>query len=85
MYRLKEGIKCMAGIRDVAKLAGVSTATVSRALSNPETVRLETRNKVKQAIKELNYKPNMLAQQFRTNETGMSTLNQTIFLRAKFR
>lgn len=59
----------MAKMSDVAKKAGVSVATVSRALCKPETVKPETRKKVQVAIQELNYKPNMLARQFRTNET----------------
>jgi len=59
----------MARISDVAKTAGVSTATVSRVLSNPETVKLSTRQKVLQVIEELNYRPNALARQLRTQET----------------
>lgn len=56
-------------ISDVAKAAGVSTATVSRVLSNPETVKLSTRQRVLQIIEELNYRPNALARQLRTQET----------------
>ncbi|GGH84389.1 DNA-binding transcriptional regulator CytR [Pullulanibacillus pueri] len=54
---------------DVAKLAGVSTATVSRTLQNPETVKEETRQKVFKAIKALDYMPNVLARQLRRMET----------------
>lgn len=59
----------MVRIADVAKKAKVSTATVSRVLSNSVSVRKETAEKVTAAIKELNYQPNILARQLRTMET----------------
>ena len=46
---------------DVAKLAGVSTATVSNALSCPHKVKDETVKKVLEAVKALDYKPDMIA------------------------
>ena len=45
----------MAGIEDVAKLAGVSTATVSRALTGKAHVSEKTRQKVEAAAAELGY------------------------------
>lgn len=57
-------------ITDVAKAAGVSTATVSRVLSTPEVARPQTRDKVMQAVRELGYQPNMLARQLRTQTTS---------------
>ncbi|GAE27342.1 transcriptional regulator [Halalkalibacter wakoensis JCM 9140] len=54
---------------DVAKLANVSAATVSRVLSNPEKVSLETRERVLDVINKVNYKPHIVARQFRTQET----------------
>jgi LacI family transcriptional regulator len=51
----------MATIRDVAKLAGVSVATVSRVLNQNGYVNEETEKRVRRAIKELNYKPNEVA------------------------
>ena len=59
----------MVRIADVAKLANVSTATVSRVLSNTGKVKKETTEKVLEAIKQLNYQPNILARQLRTLET----------------
>ncbi|WP_026694152.1 LacI family DNA-binding transcriptional regulator [Peribacillus kribbensis] len=59
----------MVRIADVAKLANVSTATVSRVISNAGTVKKETAEKVLEAIKKLNYQPNMLARQLRRSET----------------
>ena len=45
----------MATIVDVAKLAGVSTATVSRVINETGNVRTATKKKVLAAVKELNY------------------------------
>jgi LacI family repressor for deo operon, udp, cdd, tsx, nupC, and nupG len=59
----------MVRIADVAKMANVSTATVSRVISNTGTVKKETADKVLEAIKKLNYQPNMLARQLRRLET----------------
>ena len=59
----------MATIQDVVKLAGVSVATVSRVLHNSPNVLPETREKVLASIQSLNYRPNKLAQQFRTQKT----------------
>src|SRR3546814_6675487 len=50
-----------ARMRDVAKRAGVSTMTVSRALSDPERVSAEMRERVIAAVKEIGYLPNHLA------------------------
>lgn len=54
---------------DVAKLANVSTSTVSRVIRQPELVNKKTKEKVMGVIKELNYQPHMIARQFRTMET----------------
>lgn len=51
----------MASIKDVARTAGVSVATVSRVLNDKGYVGQSTREKVEKAIKELNYKPNEIA------------------------
>lgn len=48
----------MATIKDVAKKAGVSITTVSRVLNNHPHVREETRQKVLDVLRELNYVPN---------------------------
>jgi len=56
-------------MKDVAKLANVSPATVSRVLSHPDLVQKETRERVLEVIKELNYQPNLVARQFRKKET----------------
>jgi len=51
----------MPTIKDVAKKANVSVATVSRVLNNKGYVNKDTRALVEQAIKELNYVPNEIA------------------------
>ncbi|MBT0586790.1 LacI family DNA-binding transcriptional regulator [Alteromonas oceanisediminis] len=48
-------------IKDVAKLAGVSFKTVSRVINNEPSVKLETIEKVNQAIAQLQYQPNTAA------------------------
>ncbi|WP_427365466.1 LacI family DNA-binding transcriptional regulator [Candidatus Caldatribacterium saccharofermentans] len=48
-------------IKDVARLAGVSPATVSLVLSNKGQVSEETRRKVLEAVQKLGYRPNVLA------------------------
>ncbi|BCO18802.1 LacI family transcriptional regulator [Alteromonas sp. KC3] len=48
----------MLTIKDVAKRAGVSQATVSRVLNNTKPVRLETRRQIESIIQELHYTPN---------------------------
>ena len=61
----------MASIKDVAELAGVSIATVSRYLSDPEPVRQGNRARVAEAIAAVDYAPNALAQNFRRGRTGI--------------
>jgi LacI family repressor for deo operon, udp, cdd, tsx, nupC, and nupG len=56
-------------MENVAKLANVSIATVSRVFTGSDTVADETRKKVMEAVKELNYHPNVLARQLRMMET----------------
>ncbi len=50
-----------ATIDDVARLAGVSIKTVSRVVNREQNVRESTRDRVQQAIEELNYRPNLSA------------------------
>ena len=55
----------MASIKDVAKAAGVSTATVSRVIANKGYITDEKRELVLRAIAELNYRPNLIARSLR--------------------
>jgi len=73
-------------LTDVARLAGVSTATVSRCLNEPALVGAETRERVLRAVDALAYTPNFggraLASQ-RTNTVGaiIPTMENAIFAR----
>jgi LacI family transcriptional regulator len=49
-------------IKDIAKVAKVSTATVSLALSNSTSVNINTKNRIKRIAKEMGYSPNPYAQ-----------------------
>jgi LacI family transcriptional regulator len=57
-------------IRDVAKAAGVSPATVSRTLSTPEIVEEATRERVQRVADHLGYRPNRAARGLITGRTG---------------
>lgn len=74
-------------IEEVARLAGVSTATVSRVLSKPEVVRDQTREQVMTAITQLDYQPDAAARALasgRTHTVGcvIPTLDHAIFARS---
>lgn len=61
-------------IKDVAALAGVSTATVSHVINNTRFVSEQVRNRVLEAIKKANYYPNAHARSLasgRTNTLGL--------------
>jgi len=62
-------------IRDVARLANVSVATVSRILNNKPDVSEETRQKVLDAIDELGYARSMQWQQITSGKTRVITLH----------
>lgn len=58
-------------LEDVARLAGVSTATVSRCLNSPDQVVSKTRDKVNAAIDELGYLPNSNARALAANRSNI--------------
>jgi LacI family transcriptional regulator, repressor for deo operon, udp, cdd, tsx, nupC, and nupG len=57
-----------ATIRDVASELGMSVATVSRALSQPDLLRPETRERVLSVVAKLGYRPNVLARSLRRGQ-----------------
>jgi len=60
--------------RDIADVAGVSQATVSRALRNSPLVRQETRDRIQQIARELNYFVNRNAAGLRTHQSNTLAL-----------
>ncbi|WP_192459353.1 DNA-binding transcriptional regulator CytR [Musicola keenii] len=58
-----------ATMKDVADKAGVSTATVSRALTHPEKVSAATRQKVEEAALTVGYAPNTLSRHVKRHES----------------
>ncbi|CSV98379.1 transcriptional repressor RbsR [Shigella sonnei] len=59
----------MATMKDVARLAGVSTSTVSHVINKDRFVSEAITAKVEAAIKELNYAPSALARSLKLNQT----------------
>lgn len=59
----------MVNIKDIAKKAGVSPATVSRALNDDPRISEETKKRVKEIARRLRYKPNQAARSLITRET----------------
>ncbi len=71
-------------MEDIARAAGVSTATVSRALNKPDSVSGELRRKVTSKVRELGYVPSGAARALASNRTFtvgavVPTLNNAIF------
>lgn len=60
-----------ASLADVAKLAGVSSQTVSRVVRGADVVASETKTKVVAAIEQLDYQPNLAARSLSGNRTGV--------------
>lgn len=60
----------MANIKDVAKMANVSVATVSRVFNKTSVVSPEVEMKVRRAAETLGYTPNLLGKNLRQNRTG---------------
>lgn len=58
-------------IKDIAKLAGVSVGTVSRAINNDSEVSEKTKKKIEKIVSETNYHPSMLARGMVSKKTNM--------------
>lgn len=76
----------MTTVKEVCKLAGVSTATVSRTLKNPELVSAKTRERVFKAMQESGYRPNLMASSVKTGKSNalvvlVPNLTNPFFLR----
>ena len=64
----------MVTIKDIAKKAGVSYATVSRALNNKVDVNQETRRQIIKIAKQMGYRPNVIAQNLVNQRTNTLAL-----------
>lgn len=62
--------RCITSV-DVARIAGVSQATVSRAFNSPKSLKDETRKKILKVAKELGYKPNAIARILNSNKSNL--------------
>lgn len=58
-------------LADLAKLAGVSTGTVSRALAGSDLVKIKTREQIQALAREHGFRPNQMASKLRTQRTGI--------------
>lgn len=58
-------------LADLARLAGVSAGTVSRALAGKTLVNVETRNRIQALARHHGFKPNQMASKLRTGRTGV--------------
>ncbi|MHB9127615.1 MAG: LacI family DNA-binding transcriptional regulator, partial [Candidatus Humimicrobiaceae bacterium] len=59
----------MVNYNDIARIAQVSSTTVSHVINKTRFVSPETKDKVLKAMKDLNYKPNLLARSLATGVT----------------
>jgi LacI family transcriptional regulator, galactose operon repressor len=71
LAELSKGSDGKYGIKEVARRANVSIATVSRVMNESEAVTAETRDRVLAIITELNYKPNVIGRALVTQRTNL--------------
>ncbi|MGI9411740.1 MAG: LacI family DNA-binding transcriptional regulator [Hyphomicrobiaceae bacterium] len=79
-------LKTKPSIEDVARLAGVSTATVSRSLNEPGKVKAATLENVRSAVRELGYAPHFGGRALASNKSNtvgalIPTMDNAIFAR----
>jgi len=70
--------KASGGVKEIARLANVSIATVDRVIHNREGVSQKTKNKIQEIIRKLNYQPNVLARRLALASRG--TLRLAVLL-----
>lgn len=78
----KKGVERMATIKDIARRANVSPATVSYVLNNSAPISPETRERVLKAVQDLQYQPNNLAKSLRKKRSmtiGVIAEDITVF------
>ena len=67
----KASLPRIRNIAELARMAGVSTGTVSRALANKSLVNTETRERIQALAREHGFRPNQMARRLRTQQTGV--------------
>ena len=66
-------------VKEVAELAHVSVGSVSRYLNNPDNLRPDTRERIENAVKQLDFHPNLFARTLRTqNSRTIAVIAQDI-------
>lgn len=73
-------VKKSVSVKDVARLAGVSEQTVSRTVHDSPSVRPETKERVRAAMRELGYRPNFAGRSLRRGKfktVGVAMFNIT--------
>ena len=73
-----------ANLKDVAKIAGVSVSTVSRALNGKNCVNEETKKRIMDAVEQTNYRPNIISKSLKMGKSNticllVSTIQNPIF------
>lgn len=66
-----EGVRRVRNISELARLAGVSAGTVSRALAGKDLVNRQTRERIQALAREHGFRPNQMASRLRTGQTGV--------------
>jgi DNA-binding LacI/PurR family transcriptional regulator len=74
MVRIKKSPSEAISITDVARLAGLSIATVSRVINKAPSVKEKNRLQVLEAIKQLKYQPSTVAQRLASGRSNVVTL-----------
>lgn len=64
----------MTSLKDVARYTGLSISTISRALSNKSYVKEHTREKILEAVRLLNYSPNIMARSLKNGRSNTIAL-----------
>ena len=75
-----DAVKKSVSVKDVARLAGVSEQTVSRTVHDSPSVRPETKERVRAAMRELGYRPNFAGRSLRRGKfktVGVAMFNIT--------
>lgn len=71
----------MVGLKDIARIAGVSVSTVSNVINGRKNVSEETRDRVLQLCKELGYQPNIMGKSLKSGKTNTIVFNFSDFER----